>query len=207
MGWLKRFGILAVPAGLAWAGATDRAVLDYQMKYQRRSDPTWQECRFRVVTTPALVLHQRRPQPRMGGWRIEAVAGAGPAPGAAILAQAANLMYFSGPTPGLLARDSSMVLDQRRCRLWQVPAAPGVAAYAYLAELAPNLLALSYFSASLRDGDLAAMEIHLTGVELGARPSPPADGTALLRTLARWSAGPPAEVGKLTDAVPTERID
>ena len=188
-------------------GAREGAVLDYQLKYQRRSESTWVETRFRLITTPALVTRQKHHRPRLGGWRIEAQPGHGPAASAAVLAQAAGLMYFSGPAVGVVPRDSTMVVGHRTCRLWQAPAPPGVAASVYLAEVAPGLLALSYLSASLREGDLAALELHLLGVDLGGHTSPAEDGSALLRTLARWSAARPLPSGRATDAPAPERID
>ena len=191
----------------ALAGAREGAVLDYQLKFQRRSESAWVETRFRLIMTPALVTRQKHHLARLGGWRLEALPGQGPAASAAILAQAEGLMYFSGPAVGVVPRASTMVLGHHACRLWQAPAPPGVAAYVYLAEVKPGLLALSYLSASLREGDLAALELHLLGVDLGAHPSPAEDGSALLRTLARWSAPRPLAPARVADALAPERIE
>lgn len=191
---------MAAPVCCALAGTGDQAVLDYRLKFQRRNESAWVETRFRLVSTPALVLPRKVRRPRMGGWRLET--GPGPDPGAAVLAQAASLMYFSGPTPTLVRKGTDLVLGGRPCHLWQVPVPAEVPAYAYLAEVAPNLLALCYLSVILRQGDLAAVELHLTRVSLGGHPSPAEDGAALLRTLARWSTPGPAAV-----APAWERVD
>ena len=208
MSWLARWsGVVLFSACYALAGARDGAVLDYQLKYQRRSESAWVETRFRLIITPPLVTRQKHHLARLGGWRIEALPGKGPAASAAVLAQAAGLMYFAGPAVGVVPRDAHMVLGHRSCHLWQAPAPPGVAAYAYLAEVAPGLLALSYLTASLGEGDLAALELHLQGVSLGAHVGPAEDGSALLRTLARWSALRPLASAGAADALEPERVD
>ena len=204
MGWFLRLAVIGVSAGCAWASGSGGSVLEYQLKVQRRSEPVWVESRFRVITSPGLVVRQRVHRPRMGTWRIEAEPGSGAPLGAALLAKAASLMYFSGPVPGLVLRETG---GKASGRLWQAPAPPGVAAYVYLTELAPNLLALSYLSASLRDGDVAGLEIHLLKAELGANPAPVEEGTVLLRTLGRWSAPRPAGPGPGTESLTSERID
>ena len=191
---------MVVPVCCALARPGAGAVLDYQLKFQRRNESAWVETRFRLVSTPALVLPRQVKRHRMGQWRLEA--GPGPGPGAAVLAQAAGLMYFSGPAPALVRTHESVVQGGHACPLWQAPVPAGVPAYAYLAEVAPDLLALCYLSASLRQGDLAAVELHLTGVAFGPHPAPAEDGTALLRTLARWSA--PGPVG---GAAASERVE
>jgi hypothetical protein len=58
----------------------------------------------------------------------------------------------------------------------------------YLVEVAPDLLALSYLSATLPDRDCCAMEIRLEGVSVAKAPAPAENGTVLLRTLANWGA-------------------
>jgi len=187
---------MAVPVCCAMAGPRDAAVLDYQLKYQRRNETVWVETRFQLIADAGLVMPKKQKRPRLGRWRLKAA----PGPGAAVLAQAASLMYFAGPAPELVRKPTGMVLGRRSCPLWQAPVPPGVPAYVYLAEVAPDLLALCYLSASLRQGDLAAVELHLTGLSLGAHPCPAEDGMALLRTLARWTAPGPV-------AVAAERVE
>jgi hypothetical protein len=179
---------LALAAMQAVAAGHEGAVLEYRMKVRLRDQGAWTETGFRVVTTPALVTRNKVKKPRLGGWRIEPIAVQGVLPSSTLLARAKGLLYFAGPTPEVLARDSGMTLGNRRCRLWQAQTPQGVAAYVYLLELAPNLLALSYLSASLGDGEIASMELHLVAASLGPRTSPAEEGTALVRTLQRWGA-------------------
>ena len=56
-------------------------------------------------------------------------------------------------------------------------------------EVAPNLLALSYLSASLGEGDLATIEVQLDRFQLDARAVPAEEGQQLLRTLQRAGGG------------------
>ena len=152
----SRFGILFFPACFALAGVRGGAALDYTVRVRMRNETAWEEGGFRVLTTPALITGNRVKKPRMGGWRIEPWGdhrGTSPV----VLARVASLLYFSGPSPELTVRDSGMVLGGRSCRLWQAPAPAGMAAYIYLAEVAPHLLALSYFSANLGEGDIDAL--------------------------------------------------
>ena len=171
-----------------------------------RNETAWEEGGFRVLTTPALITGNRVKKPRMGGWRIEPWGdhrGTSPV----VLARVASLLYFSGPSPELTVRDSGMVLGGRSCRLWQAPAPAGMAAYIYLAEVAPHLLALSYFSANLGEGDIDALEVHLVKVELGSHPCPAEEGGTLLRTLQRWRARPFGDLGKNVETLESEEID
>lgn len=180
-------GLWVLPACFALAGPGEGTELDYRLKVRLQEESAWVESGFRVVTTPALVTRNRVKKPRMGGWRVEPLPGVGEAPSAALLARVRSLLYFSGPSPQTAPRASSQTLGSRQCRLWQVQTPAGIAAYIYLAEVAPKLLALSYLSVTLDQGDIAAMEIHLVGVTPGSHPSPAQEGTTLLRTLQRWS--------------------
>lgn len=184
------------------AGIREGAVLSYRYRARLADQPAWVEGRFRVVTTPALVVHSRVKKPRMGEWRIEPLAAN--APSAGLLVRALGLCYFSGPTDQAAPLDLAQTFGGRRCRLWQVKVPPAVGAYAYLAEVAPGLLALDYFSAVLPAGELRSLEIHLASVVLGAGTVPAEDGTALLRTLGAWAAQAAAGAG--TDAPETEDV-
>jgi hypothetical protein len=93
----------------------------------------------------------------------------------------------------------------RWCRLWQVQTPPEVGAYAYLVEVAPGLLALAYLSATLPEGDIRSLEIHLAGMSLGRHAVPAEEGTALLKTLRHWGeqTAAPAAAGELeTEEIP-----
>jgi hypothetical protein len=181
-------------------------VLDYRMKVRSREDTAWVESGFRVITSPALVTRNKKKRPRMGTWRIVPVPVQGVAPSAALLAKASTFLYFSGPATGLVRRGMEMTLGGRSCRLWQVPMPTGVPAYIYLAEVAPNLLALSYLSASLDEEDLASLEIHLVKVELGPRSVPAEEGNSLLRTLWRWDV-PKSRVPGQRTGVESEQVE
>jgi hypothetical protein len=189
------------------AGAGEGAALDYRYRARLADQPAWVEGRFRVVTTPALEVHSRVKKPRMGEWRIEPLAAPGAAaPSAGLLVRALGVCYFSGPTDQAAPLDLTQNLGGRRCRLWQVKVPAAVGAYAYLAELAPGLLALDYFSAVLPDGEVRSLEIRLAGVSLGPRTVPAEDGTALLRTLAGWAARSQASGGSGPDGLETEAV-
>lgn len=191
------------------AGTGEGAVLDYRYRARLADQPTWVEGRFRVVTTPALAVQSRVKKPRMGEWRIEPLAAPGAAaPSAGLLVRALGLCYFAGPTDQTAPLDLTQAFGGRRCRLWKVTVPAVVGAYAYLAEVAPGLLALDYFSAVLPAGEVRSLELHLAGVALGARTVPVEDGTALLRTLGAWAAqaSGPAAGGTGTEGPETEDV-
>jgi hypothetical protein len=165
-------------------------VLDYRLRVRTGDEAVPEELAFRLETLPALVTRNRVKQPRMGGWRI-GPAPSGTAPSPAMLVRILGLCYFSGPGERAVPLAQSLTLGGRRCRLWQVPPPPGVAAYIYLAEVAPHLLALAYLSAVPPGGDPRSVELHLTGLSLGPRTAPAEEGTALLKTLHRWAAPRP----------------
>jgi hypothetical protein len=162
---------------------------------------------FRVVTTPPLITGNKVKRLRMGAWRIEPLPGGGVVPSRAVLARALGLCYFSGPTDQVAPLGTGMRLNRRWCRLWQVQAPPQVGAYVYLVEVAPNLLALAYLTATLPEGDIRSMEIHLTGVSLGARVAPAEEGTTLLKTLQHWAALPHLPADGAQEPVETEEIE
>jgi hypothetical protein len=172
------------------AAGQEGAVLDYHLKVRLRDQPAAVESGFRLVTSPALAVRARVKRARFGAWRIEPLAVGGRKPSPALLMQALGLCYFSGPTAQVVPLGQGMTFNHHWCRLWQVQAAPEVGAYAYLAEVAPGLLALAYLSAALPEGDIAAVEIHLASVSLGPGTVPAEEGTALLRTLRIWAAPP-----------------
>ena len=179
--------VLAFPALPLLAAGQEGALLDYRFKLRPQDGSALVESGFRVVATPALVTRNKVQRPRMGGWRIEALAGKGPVPSPLMLARTLGLCYFSGPTAQVVPLATGIKLGGRWCRLWQVQTPAEVGAYVYLAEVAPNLLALAYLSATLPDGDFRSMEIHLAGLTLGPRVAPAEEGTALLRTLRHWA--------------------
>jgi hypothetical protein len=183
------------------AGGADGASLDYRLKVRLRDAPAMVESSFRVVAMPPLATRGRVQRPRMGSWRIEPL-GPGTAPSPALLARVLRLCYFSGPGVETVPLATGMKFAGRWCRLWQVQTPREVGAYAYLAEVAPGLLALAYLSASLPEGDIRSVEIHLSGLSLGRRAAPAEEGAALLKTLQHWAGQP----GSL-DGGPSGRLE
>jgi hypothetical protein len=192
---------LAVPL---LAGGPEGSRLDYRLKVRTLEEPAVVESAFRMVATPALTTRNKVQRPRMGSWQIEPLAVNGRAPSPAVLARALGFCYFSGPSAQVVPLAQGMKFGNRWCRLWQVQTPPEVGVYAYLVEVAPGLLALSYLSAARPDGDIRSLEIHLTGVSLGSRPVPAEEGTALLRTLRIWAAQ--AGTDGAPDALETEAV-
>jgi hypothetical protein len=190
MGSWSRLLVSALLALPLLAGGPEGAVLEYRVRIRPQGASVEQAGGFRLLTGPPLVSHNRVQRSRLGPWRIEPLAGEPADP--ALLVRELGFCYFSGPPAGAVALNEWIRIGNRRCRLWQVPTPPGLGVYAYLAEVAPNLLALAYLTASLGQGDLSSLEVHLARVELGPRTVPAADGTALLRTLHRLAEAPPA---------------
>lgn len=154
----------------------------------RGEEKPW-ETRFTVVPTPPIQSRNRVKKPRLGGWRLEADRSQGtPNAHAFLLARAERLLYLSGPAPQTEQEPWVLRFGTRSCGVWRVQTPRGVKAEAYLAELAPNLLALCDLSAVFDKGEILAVELHLEGIGLKPGTAPPEDGTALLTTLLRWSA-------------------
>lgn len=177
--------LMALSVDAAGSGGT---VLDYKVVVRMRDGGAPLESRLQVVTTAPVATHNKVKRPRFVGWRIRAFPGRGGLPPASVLARVESLLYLEGPTSGVVPREGGMRFGKRFCRLWQAVTPSSVGAFVYLAEVSPNLLALSYLSASLPEGDLASIELHLEGVSLGSAPAPAEDGTVLLRTLRKWGA-------------------
>lgn len=197
---------LVCPAlSLLAGGGPEGAHLDYRLKVRLREGPAALDSGFRMVAMPALVTRNKVQRPRLGSWQIQPLAGRGAAPSAALLARALGLCYFSGPTPQAVPLTTGIRLGSRWCRLWQVQTPPEVGAYVYLAEVAPGLLTLAYLSATLPEGDIRSLEIHLDRVALGRRAVPAEEGTALLNTLRHWAeqaGGAGAPEGPEAEEVP-----
>lgn len=141
-----------------------------------------------MVTTPPVAVRNKVKRPRFVGWTLKAIPGKGSLPPAAVLARVESLLYLEGPASGLVPREGGMRFGGRFCRFWQAQTPPSVGAFVYLVEVAPDLLALAYLSASLPEGSLSTIEIHLERVALAGSPAPAEDGTVLLKTLRQWGA-------------------
>lgn len=178
---LAAFGI----ATAAWSATRDATRLDYKVVIRQRGGPTL-DCRLEVRTTPPVPTHNRVKRPRYVGWQVRLTSDSGELPSALVAARIQRLLYLDAPVEGLVPREGGFRLNGRLCRFWQAQTPASVGAFVYLVEVAPNLLALSYLSASLPEGDLSSVEMHLEKVVLADRPAPAEEGTALLRTLRHW---------------------
>jgi len=163
--------------------------LEYRVKIRMQGDPLVIETRFALVPTPVVSTANRVKKARMGAWRLEAQQPRNAAfSQALVLAQVERMLYFSGPTEQTVRQNLVVRFGDKACRVWTATVPQGVPAYAYLAEVAPGLLALSYFSGSFTTGDMASLEIQLEDFHLRPGVAPSEDGTLLLRSLHRLNA-------------------
>ncbi len=170
------------------AAGHEGTTLDYTVIVHLRDGGAPLTARIQVVTTPPVATRNKVKRPRFVGWRVKALPVKGVLPPASVLTRAASLLYLESPTAGLIPREGGMRFGKRFCRLWQAQTPSSVGAFVYLVEVAPDLLALSYLSASLPEGDIASLEMHLDSVSLGPNPAPAEDGMVLLATLRKWGA-------------------
>jgi len=174
---------LSLPLSAAGPAST---VLEYRVKVRLREAPAPLEGTLRVVTLPPVQTRNRVKRPRYVGWRVETLPeGRFPA---YVRARLERLLYLEGSGPGLVPREGGLRIEGRFCRFWQAQTPAAVGAFVYLAEVGPDLLALAYLSASLPDGDLATVEMHLEKAQSGPGAAPAEAGGALLATLRQWGA-------------------
>jgi hypothetical protein len=181
--------VLALPS-LLFAAPTERSLgeLHYRVRIHFRGDAAPSDARFILHPTPVIITQNRVQKPRLGGWRLEGVQRTdGAFSMAAVLARVERMLYLAGPAPGTEKRPIVVTFNGQRCPLWHVQVPEGLPVYAYLAEVAPNLLALSYLSGSFPKGDLASLEIQLESFRLAPGAGPAEDGTALLKSLQRMA--------------------
>lgn len=160
--------------------------LAYRMKLRFRDQAKPADANFTLTPTAPLVTRNKVQKLRLGGWRLEGVQKEGPSlPMSMLLARIERWLYFSGPAPQIEATGVVVRFGTKACRVWQVKTNPASGLYAYLVEVAPGLLALSYLSASFGEGDLASIEVQLDHFRLDARAVPAEQGQALLGSLLR----------------------
>jgi len=187
---LRFLPVLALPSLLMTAAPAERSLgeLHYRVRIQLRGEVAPTDARFVLHPTPVLVTSNRVQKPRLGGWRLEGVQRSdGAFSMAAILARVERVLYLSGPAPGMVKRPIVVAFGGRRCPLWQVQTPPTLPVYAYLAEVSPGLLTLSYLSGSFLRGDIASLEVQLEDFKLSPGAGPAEEGTALLATLQRMA--------------------
>jgi len=171
-------GAWLLSASLVNAEAGDG--LTYRFRLQGQGELETEVGRFRLHPIAALRTHNRHQPPRMGGWRLEPI---GKVPGS-VLVRLERLLYLGGPSTGTVPRHAVIRYGKRLCQVWDVGLPTGGGVYAYLVEVKPGMLALSYLSGSFAGGDLRTVEIQLEKVELPERTAPAEEGAVLLKTLA-----------------------
>ncbi len=165
--------------------------LRYRATLKFRGEQAPAVTRFLLMPTAIVPTHNKVKRARMGGWRLEAVQRKEDSfAQAAVLARMERLLYLSGPAPSLIQKPIFIRYEAKRCQVWQVPMLPGLHVYAYLVEVAPGLLALSYLSGSFDGGELASVELQLESFQLKPGTSPAEHGTNLLATLQRLAQAP-----------------
>lgn len=162
--------------------------ISYRVKLVLRGEKLPVETRFLLVPTPTAMTRSHAKKSRMGGWRLEAAYQKDAAyPQAMVLARIERMLYLAGPVPQAVPRNVVLRFGDRSCPLWQLPAPKGVHLYAYLVEVSPGLLALSYLSGTFASGEVASVEIQMESFRLDRSVLPAEDGTALWTTLRRMS--------------------
>jgi hypothetical protein len=192
MSFLRLSCLLAVPALLLAShpqGGT--GTLSYRVKLRMQGDSAPIETRCTLIPTPVVATANRTKKARMGAWRLEAQQPKDASfSQAMVLARVERMLYFAGPAPELEARDLVVHFGEKPCRVWAATIPAGLNAYAYLVEVSPGLLALSYFSGSFAGGDVASLEIQLDSFHLDAGAAPAEDGMALIHTLRKMAMVP-----------------
>jgi len=184
-------GAWLLSASLLNAGTPEG--LTYRIRLQLQGDAEPLEGRFRLVPTPVLRTHNRVKPLRMGGWRLEPLSGTL----RGVMARAERMLYLAGPSPETNPRHAAIRYGNHLCSVWDVRVPPGGGVYAYLVEVKPGILALSYLSGRFAGGDLRSVELQLEKVHLPRCTAPAEDGTALLTTLARLTAAPTLETSDM----------
>ena len=189
---LRLLCLSALPALLmATAAPRGTGSLEYRVKLRMQGETVPIETRCTLIPTHVVATANRVKKAHMGAWRLEAQQPKGAAfSQAMVLARVERMLYFSGPVPEVAPRALVVRFGEKPCRVWAAEVPPKISAYAYLAEVAPGLLALSYFSGSFPEGDVAALEIQLESFRLEPGVAPAEDGAALIRTLRRMAAAP-----------------
>lgn len=167
--------------------ASETGQLRYRAKLRFRGDAAPAEARFTVSLGEVAETANRTKKARLAPWRLEARQTEGGVPMALVLARVERLLYLAGPAPQTELQSLVLRYGERACPVWSVRIPKGLTAYAYLVELQPGLLALSYFSGSFPAGDLQSAEVQLEGFLLGKDACPAAAGQNLLTTLQRMA--------------------
>lgn len=165
----------------------------YRVSFRGEGDAAPLTARLRLVPLSPLVTRNRVQRPRLGSFRLEAVAAPREASPAVLVARVGRLMYFAGRSEGLVRLPRTLRMGGRSWPLWQVPIPEGVKATATLTEVSPGLFALASFDGVFPGQDPATLEIQLEEVRLRSGTAPAEEGLALLGTLRRLAIPAGAE--------------
>lgn len=164
------------------------------LTFRGRQEPVVAE--FMLKPIPAARTRNRTRNPRMGGWRLEAIHGKGSgAVGPEVFARLERLMYFSGPAPELVQKPLFIQYGRKECQVWQAPAPPGLDAVVYLVQATPGILVLSSFRGRFASGELEVLDLRLKDFRLAPQVVPAADGMVLLSTLPNLARALDSEQG------------
>jgi len=186
---------------LSICNARDITFLRYKAKLKLSDHDQPVEIRFTVTIEHVLKTANRKKKPRFASWQLTALQTNGENITInAMLARLERLLYISGPVPETIKTDIIIKYPGKSCQLWKLKVPKLHYTYAYLAELTPHLLALSYLSCNFLIGNLQSAEIQLEDFNLGPNFQPPEFGQALLFTLqniATTSRGEELEVVRI----------
>jgi len=187
MPFLRSALLFLLPAALLASGVErGTGILTYRVKLRMQGESAPIETRFSLIPLPVAATANRVKKSRMGAWRLEAQqAKASTFSQAMVLARVERMLFLSGPTSETLPQNLVVHFGEKPCRVWSAKIPSGVHVYAYLVEVAPGLLALSYLSGSFPGGDMASLELQLESFRLDSGVAPAEEGTALLHSLRR----------------------
>lgn len=195
--------LLSMSLFLRSAGAAEpnQGELHYRAVVLFRGETAPRTTRFVLMPTAVVETRNKVKKPRLGSWRLESERRKEDAfAQTAVLARMEKLLYLSGPGPALIQKPIFIRYEDKRCQVWQVEPISGVHVYAYLVEVAPGLLALSYLSGTFSGGDMASVELQLEHFRLLPGAAPAENGTVLLNTLRRLGATADTGTGDLEEA-------
>lgn len=194
--------LVAASAHVATAAAPrSMGELDYKVSVQFRWHSQPVAGRFRVVPQPVLVSHNTVQRPRFCSWKLEPLEGSTDPEFREVLPRVERMLYLSGPAQGMKALDAYAGIHGRKSPLWQVEVPHGLQVYAYLAEVQPGLLALSYLTGRFDQGDLMKIELQLETSRLSPSARPAENGMALLGALQRLAGESSGSAGFLDTKV------
>lgn len=159
--------------------------LNYKAKLRLTGMDQPVETRFTLILGPVTETANRVKKPRLAPWTLEAKQHNGRVPQAMILAKLERLLYLAGPAPQTRMENILLRYAGKACRVWSVTVPPDMKVYAYLAEVTPGILALSYLSGYFPQGDVQSAEVQLESFHINKNATPAESGHNLLITLGK----------------------